>query len=65
MSYKLSDVVIEDGEYWVLRVPFGFKVYETGVTHSTLRATIGHTGETGLNKARAEIARRQTINNAK
>lgn len=46
MSYNLSNIVMEKGEYWALRVkkPSGYisyEVYKTGVTHSTRCAIIG------------------------
>lgn len=51
--YKLSDVMHENGSFWVLKLPKdkGFQVYEAGITHSTLKDTIGYPGEVGLNKA--------------
>ncbi len=64
-SYKLEDVVYEQGQYWVLRVTegegsrySGYDVYRTGITHSTRCAQIGYTGQVGLDKALAEVARR-------
>ncbi len=59
MTYKLSDVVYEQGEYWVLRVPSGFEVYRTGITHSTRCAQIGYVGNEGIAKAVIEIDRRE------
>lgn len=58
-SYKLKDVVFEQGKHWVLRVDGGYEVYRTGVTHSTRCAQIGYTGERGLQKAIAEAQRRE------
>lgn len=51
--YKLTDVVHEKGRYWVLKLPKdkGYQVYEAGITHSTLKDTIGYPGEMGLNRA--------------
>lgn len=48
-----SDIVYEcpNKKYWVLKTHRGFEVYETGITHSTRRATIGWEGEEGLRKA--------------
>lgn len=59
MSYKLSDVVHENGRHWVLRVKAGFEVYKDGVTHSTRCARIGWHGEAGLEKAITECERRE------
>jgi hypothetical protein len=55
----LKDVVFETDHYWVKRVPKGFEVYEIGLTHSTRVAVIGYTGDKGLERAKAEIARRE------
>lgn len=60
MSCKLSDVLYETKNFFVLRVPKGYEVYKTGITHSTRCAQIGWPdSETGLNKAIAETDRRQ------
>ena len=51
--YRDSDIVMEIGRYWVTRERFksgnsGFKVWKSGITHSTLCATCGYDGERGL-----------------
>ena len=56
---KLKDIVFETDHYWVKRVPKGFEVYKTGLTHSTRVAVIGYTGDKGLERAKDEIARRE------
>ena len=60
MSYKLKDVVYENGKHWVLRVTGGFEVYKINSTHSTRCAVIGWKGEEGLSRAIAEADRRQS-----
>jgi hypothetical protein len=42
-----------DCDYWVERLKDnrGYKVWKTGVTHSTLSATIGYSGSDGLDRA--------------
>lgn len=57
--YKLSDVMYETKDYWVLRIKKGYEVYREGLTHSTRCAQIGFTGAIGLDKAIAEANRRQ------
>ena len=56
---NLKDIVFETDRYWVKRVPKGFEVYKTGLTHSTRVAVIGYTGDKGLQRAKDEIARRE------
>jgi hypothetical protein len=56
---KLKDIVFETDHYWVKRVPKGFEVYKTGLTHSTRVAVIGYTGDKGLQRAKFEIERRE------
>lgn len=55
-----SDIIYESpcGSYWVKKVDYGYDVYKTGGTHSTRCAIIGWKGETGLERAKKEIARR-------
>jgi len=57
---KLSDIVYETGDYWVMKVKTGFEVYKVGATHSTRCAIIGWTGKNGLNKAIAEANKRDS-----
>lgn len=62
MTYKLSDVVFELGQYWVLsKGQKGYEVYRVGATHSTRCAIIGWTGAVGLERAKAEITRRMAL----
>lgn len=56
---KLSDIVFKTAKHWVLRTPKGFEVYFISITHSTRCAVIGYTGQNGLDRAKAEIARRE------
>jgi hypothetical protein len=56
---RLKDIVFETDRYWVKRVPKGFEVYKTGLTHSTRVAIIGYTGDKGLQRAKLEIERRE------
>ena len=55
----LKDIVFETDRYWVKRVPKGFEVYKTGLTHSARVAVIGYTGDKGLQRAKLEIERRE------
>ena len=55
----LKDIVFETDHYWVKRVPKGFEVYKTGLTHSARVAVIGYTGDKGLQRAKLEIERRE------
>lgn len=57
--YKEQDIAYEQGNYWALIVKFGFEVYKIGLTHSTRVASIGYKGEDGMNRVKAEIARRE------
>jgi hypothetical protein len=59
MTKNLKDIVFETDRYWVKRVPKGFEVYKTGLTHSTRVAVIGYTGDKGLQRAKLEIERRE------
>ncbi len=56
---NLKDIVLEDGDFFVVRVPTGFEVYKTGITHATRCAQIGFEGRRGLDRAKAEIQRRK------
>lgn len=59
-SYDLKDVVYETDKHWVLKVSYGYEVYCIGVTHSTRCSQIGFHGQVGLDKAIAEIKRRES-----
>jgi len=41
MTYREKDIVLEDGDYFVIRVPKGFEVYRCGITHATRCGIIG------------------------
>ena len=57
---KESDIVYETARHWVLNLGAkGFEVYRNGLTHSTRCAVIGFTGPKGLERAKAEIQRRE------
>ena len=67
-----SDILHENGDYWVCAEVFGsgrfkpksngYAVYVNGITHATRVATIGFAGEPGLTRAIAECDRRAAIN---
>lgn len=54
-SYKLSDIVYEDGDYWVLlnKDKSFYEVYKSGITHSTRCATISYTY--GIDRVKTHI----------
>lgn len=57
-----QDIVFESGKYWIFDAKKkGFEVYKNGITHSTRCASIGWTGQFGLDRAKQEIKRRQEI----
>jgi hypothetical protein len=56
-----SDILYENGPFWVCREHYGFGVYKVGVTHSTRVANIGFKGDDGLQRAKAETDRRAAI----
>lgn len=56
-----SDILYENGRFWVAREHYGFAVYEVGVTHSTRVASIGFKGDTGYLRAKAETDRRAAL----
>lgn len=57
-----SDIVHEQGEFWVLQTAKGFEVYQNGTTCSTRCAVIGFRGDEGMKRAKAEIERRISLN---
>jgi hypothetical protein len=57
--YKETDIAYEKGNYWALKVKYGFDVYKIGITHSTRVARIGFQGERGVAEVKEEIARRE------
>ena len=57
---RVKDIMHETPRYWVLRVPTGYEVYKTGVTHSTRCAKIGWpNSDKGLNRAISEANKRE------
>lgn len=56
-----GDILYESGDYSVRRAQNGFEVYKAGATASTRVAQIGYAGDKGLQRAKAEIERRQAI----
>lgn len=58
---KESDILYENGMFWVCKAKHGYEVYESGITHSTRRAIIGYEGADGLAKAKAEADRRAKL----
>lgn len=68
MSYRESDIAFESssGKHFALvrskakgHRMNGFEVYRNEATHAKLCASIGYTGEDGMNRVKAEIARRE------
>jgi hypothetical protein len=55
---KPSDILYENGDFWVCRAGKWFEVYRSGVTHSTRVATIGYEGQAGLDRAKSEADKR-------
>lgn len=58
MSYKISDIVYEEGRFFALPYECGYEVWENGVTHATKCATIGWKGKKGIERVKQEIVRR-------
>ena len=57
---KESQIVYETNKHWVLECGSkGFEVYRKTITHSERCARIGFTGTNGLERAKAEIERRE------
>ena len=58
---KESQIVYETNKHWVLDLgDKGYEVYRKTITHSERCARIGFTGANGLDRAKAEIERRET-----
>lgn len=55
---KPSDILYENGDFWVCRAGKWFEVYRSGITNSTRVATIGYEGQTGLDRAKSEADKR-------
>lgn len=59
---KESQIVYETNKHWVLDLGNrGYEVYRKTITHSERCAVIGFTGDKGLDRAKAEIERREAI----
>jgi hypothetical protein len=57
---KESQIIYETNKHWVLDLGAkGYEVYRKTITHSERCARIGFTGTNGLNRAKAEIERRE------
>jgi hypothetical protein len=61
VTYREEDIAFEKAPYFVLRVPTGYEVYRSGVVAATRCARIGYKGDVGLERAKAEIARREAL----
>jgi len=59
MSYKLSDVMYETANHFLIKVKGGYEGYRNGITHATRCAIIGWEGERGLVRGKAELDRRE------
>lgn len=56
---KTSDILHEGKSHFVVKAKYGFEVHRNGITHATRCAIIGYEGKIGLDKAIAEIERRE------
>jgi hypothetical protein len=61
---KLTDIVFESSRFYAIQCSYGFDVYQNGhsqAAHGAVRvARIGYKGSAGLERVKAEIARRET-----
>lgn len=57
----LDEIVFETGRHFVMRYEHGFQVFRNEGTHSQRVSTIGFKGQIGLDRAKAEIARREAL----
>lgn len=53
-----SDILYQNGPFWVCKAKKGYEVYEDGVTHATRRAILGSDGPYWFERAKAEADRR-------
>jgi hypothetical protein len=53
------DIVYESAHHYAVRTAKGFEVYKMGPVAATRVATIGYRGDQGLQRVKAEIARRE------
>lgn len=64
-NYQAADIVFESESksFYAIRCPYGFEVYQNGhalAAHGAVRvARIGYKGAAGLERVKAEIARRE------
>jgi hypothetical protein len=66
VSYQEQDIKHETKNFWVLDCgKKGFEVYQTGITHSTRVASVGHGETLGLPRAIQEADKRQASLDAK
>lgn len=49
-----SDILYQNGNFWVCKSRKGYEVYEDGITHATRRAIIGSDGPQWFERAKAE-----------
>lgn len=62
MTYRPEDIAHETKDFWVLSVPKGYEVYQSGVTHSNRCAIFGVFADgSGLQRSINECNRRQAI----
>jgi hypothetical protein len=59
---KESDILFEIGDFWVCKAIGrnwqGYEVLKNGITHSVVMASIGYSGEKGLQRAIEEAKQR-------
>ena len=60
MSYKITDVMYETDNHFLLKVKGGYEGYRKGITHATRCAVIGWEGEKGFVRGRDELDRRES-----
>jgi len=52
------DILYENGNFWVLRTPRAYEVYETDLTHSRRRAVISCTFPNAFDRAKETCDKR-------
>jgi hypothetical protein len=53
-----SDILYQNGSFWVCKAKKGYEVYEDGVTHASRRAIIGSDGPQWFERAKIVTDRR-------
>lgn len=53
-----SEILYQQGDYWICRASAGYEVYKNSGTHSVRCAVIGYPGDAGLERAKMEVNRR-------